>query len=424
MKSSALWIPTLLLPGVVLGAAAQRSMCDTRSSIIGRSVSLINNSTAKTVLSLLILVLLGTPAIYSHLNANAANLILSLRSGHLSRLDTALMERGYYENLLRVDRFNSQLWEVYATRPGDWLDVQGTSLDRFTGDFLERELRPSSVSATRYGTISTNRWGMRDQDYNLHPAPNTYRAALLGASVAFGSGVNDGQTFEAVLERRLNSDQQASRDHTRYEILNFAVPNYSPLQQLIVLKKVWAFDPDAVWYAAAGHEATGSLRYLVKCVQKRIPLPYAYLQQVVTRAGIGPNTPEAAAMRQLQPFQHEIMLWVYHQIVLQCREHGAQPVWMFVPWLGTYIGETDVIPIARDAGFLMIDLSDVYKGHDPKTLWVTEWDGHPNAAGHALIAARLEQRLQAEGTVLSYRRPDRKLPAATSDDMQRTSPRM
>jgi alginate O-acetyltransferase complex protein AlgI len=406
LSSSVSWIPFLLVAAVVLDGVAQRGTGEARRWTLGRRVPGIQRSTASTLVSLLILTLIGIPAMYSRLGATTASLIFSLRSGHLSRVDEALKERGYYENLLRVDRFNSQLWEVYATRPGDWLDVQGAALDRFTGDFLERELRPSSVSVTRYGTVTTNRWGMRDQDYEKHPAPNTYRAALLGASVAFGSGVNDGETFEAVLERRLNRDE-AGRRGARYEILNFAVPGYSALQQLAVLDKTWPFEPDTVWYVAAGHEGSGALRYLVEVVHKRIGLPYGYLQEIVQRAGIGPDTPEAAAIRQLEPFRHEIMLWVYQQIVQRCREHGVLPVWTFVPWLGSYPGETEVIPIAREAGFVVLDLGQVYQGYDPKTLWITQWDGHPNAAGHALIAARLYEVLRAEDGLLSYRRPNR-----------------
>jgi len=407
LRSSAVWMSFSLVGTMVVGEAALRGAAESRRSNINhRRVPAIRRSTVVTMLSLLMLTLIGIPAFYSRLNATAANFILSLRSAHLSRIDAALMERGYYEELLHVDRFNSQLWEVYAKRPSDWLDVQATGLDRFTGDFLQRELRPSSVSITRYGTVSTNRWGMRDQDYSQQPAPNTYRAALLGSSVAFGSGVNDGETFEDVLERRLNQDE-ASRSGRRYEILNFAVPGYSALQQLRVLDKALAFDPDTVWYVAAGHEGSGALIYLAEVVRKRIPVPYAHLQEIVQRAGIRPDTPEASAIRQLGPFQHEIVLWAYQQIVQRCKQQGVLPIWTFVPWLGTYAGETEVIPIAKEAGFVVLDLGNVYQGQDVKKLRIAEWDGHPNAAGHALIAARLYEVLRAKDGLLSYRRPNR-----------------
>jgi hypothetical protein len=44
---------------------------------------------------------------------------------------------------------------------------------------------------------------------------------------------------------------------------------------------------------------------------------------------------------------------------------------------------------ARDAGFVVIDLSDVYRGSDRNSLWIAEWDAHPNAQGHRLVGERL-----------------------------------
>ena len=42
----------------------------------------------------------------------------------------------------------------------------------------------------------------------------------------------------------------------------------------------------------------------------------------------------------------------------------------------------------------MLDLSDVYAGSDRNSLWVAEWDAHPNAAGHRLIADRMYALIQ------------------------------
>jgi hypothetical protein len=48
-----------------------------------------------------------------------------------------------------------------------------------------------------------------------------------------------------------------------------------------------------------------------------------------------------------------------------------------------------MLRIAAEAGFMVWDLSDVYKSQDPASIRVAEWDDHPNAKGHALVAARL-----------------------------------
>jgi hypothetical protein len=52
--------------------------------------------------------------------------------------------------------------------------------------------------------------------------------------------------------------------------------------------------------------------------------------------------------------------------------------------------------MAAAAGFVMIDLSDVFKGQNIATLRLAEWDEHPSARGHALIASRLFAALRAK----------------------------
>ena len=137
----------------------------------------------------------------------------SLRSAQLSRLDVAKLERGYYESLLVRGPFNSQLWEVYSKKPTNWLVDEGAGLKRFVGGFSQVELIPSFASTTRYGIVSTNRWGMRDQDYENVPRTGTYRVAVLGASSVMGWGVGDGETFEALVEAR--SEQRFVTERVR-----------------------------------------------------------------------------------------------------------------------------------------------------------------------------------------------------------------
>jgi hypothetical protein len=50
---------------------------------------------------------------------------------------------------------------------------------------------------------------MRDQDYELKPAPGTYRMAILSPSND-GWGVADGDTFEALVEAAAEPNRPAS----------------------------------------------------------------------------------------------------------------------------------------------------------------------------------------------------------------------
>ena len=388
-------VPAFLVAVAVLGAASSDGS-DSVSPDKGKRKLLLRRSTAVTWILLLLLASIGIPAVYTRLGPTAANMVLSLRSDKLSRLDVAALERGYYEDLTQVNRFNSELWEVYMNRPVEWLDVQGAGLTRFTGDFLQQEMVPSMRSATRFGTISTNRWGMRDQDYERRPAPGTYRIAALGASSVMGWGVGDDETFESLLEERLQLEL-AEEPYTKYEILNFAVQGYYPLQQLPVLDKALSFEPNAVFYVATGRELSRAAFYLADVTRKEIAVPYDHLRQIVYKAGIEAKTSETDAIRRLTPFRSEITSWLYHSLVKICREQGVLPVWVFLPQVNEGPWEEETAPavqLAEDAGFIVINLEDVYRQHDIDAIRLAEWDEHPNAQGHQLVAAALHQELR------------------------------
>jgi D-alanyl-lipoteichoic acid acyltransferase DltB (MBOAT superfamily) len=356
-----------------------------------------------TVMSLAVLLSLGIERIYAHFGPTVASIIQPLRSGKLSRLDNAALERGYYENLLGINRFNSQLWEVYAKRPASWLDNEGGgTLKRHTGGFAQNDLIPSFVAATTHGTVTINRWGMRDQDYELRPPPGAFRIALLGPSNVMGWGVEDGATFEALLERRLNSER-AGQPFPKYEILNFGVPGYQPPQQLVALEKALKFEPNAVFYVATGRELSRAGWYLVEVVQKRLAIPYSFLQEIVAKAGLNPDMDEATARRRLASFQPEILLGVYRHIAEECRKRGLVAVWIYLPQVreGIWQEETpEMLRIAAAAGFVIVDLADVYKNERVEAIRLAEWDQHPNSRGHQLIAARLHEALQAKRDVV------------------------
>jgi len=348
-----------------------------------------------TVVALIGLILISIEGIATRIGPDVATIVHSLRSGQLSRLDQAKLEKGYYENLLSVDRFNSQLWEVYTKKPANWLDVENANLKRFVGGFAQMELIPSFVSRTKYGDITINRWGMRDRDYALEPAPGVFRAAVLGASSVMGWGVGDGETFEALVEERLNSERPVGGINS-YELLNFGVPGYQPLQQLVAFEKAMKFRPNAIIYVATGREQSRAAVYLAEAVKKRIDIPFAELRRIVQRSGITPEMEEAEAVKRLTPYRKELLAFIYDSIGARARAAGATQVLLFLPQVidGPWREETaDTLALAVNAGFVVIDLDDLYKGRDINQLRLAEWDDHPNKQGHRLVADRLYQGL-------------------------------
>jgi len=354
-------------------------------------------STAVTAGTIVLLFLIGNPAIHSQIGGKAQELISDLTVNRLSDREAALLQRGYYEDLIGVNRFNSQLWEIYSKRPSDWSDIRDTEAVRLTDDNLILELVPSTKLYLNGVELNTNRWGMRDRDYEQTPAPDTYRIALTGPSFVMGLGVADNEGFEVLLEERLNRGNDGSQ-FAKYEILNFAVPGYSAIQDLMVLEqKGLSFQPNALFFMAHQREEDSVVLYLADRIQAGADLPYDDLIEIVRRAEVETETTKAGIERRLKPFGTELISWTYRRIVETSRAHGILPIWIFMPTLEDPLYEEEVAhlaQVAEEAGFVVLNLSDAYKDQDLDSLVVAYWDKHPNAEGHRLIAENLYRKLR------------------------------
>ena len=399
--------PTLLLAvvGVIVAAVLWYSRVDrvqpAQSELPGQPLA---KSTLVTVVGLAIMAAVGVPAVYSRLGVDTANTVVLLRSGNLSRADAALLERGYYEDLTRVNRFNSELWQLYMNRPVfHWLDVlQGGGLGRMRNDFLQQELVPGFKADTPYGVIQTNRWGMRDKDYDLAPPPGAYRITVLGASTVMGWGVEDQDSFVTLLEKGLN-EKYAGPTVESVEVLNLAVPGYFPPQQAMAIDKALEFSPDAVFFIANGREFSRSINFIANILAKRVEIPYPQLREIIARAGIQGEVDATTAVRRLTPHREEILAWLYQTIVDKTRERGALPIWIFEPQVrdGTWVEETAPSErLAAAAGFKTVNLSNVFRDTSVESLRLAEWDEHPNTLGHRMLADAMLLELTSVGAPL------------------------
>jgi D-alanyl-lipoteichoic acid acyltransferase DltB (MBOAT superfamily) len=336
----------------------------------------------------------GLPQIYTRLDARMGNVIEALRAQKLNTQDAAMLERGYYENLLSVERFNSQLWELYSKRPAGDGNLRDSGGMRQTSDFIVEELIPSIDIMFKGVPFRTNHWGMRDTEHERSKPDGTYRFAILGPSDAMGTGVLAEQTFASLLEEQLNQQHQSG-----YEVLNFATSNYTPLQYLWLLEhRAMQFTPDAVIVVGHDDDAQRTTRHLASVVSRRIPVPYEPLRQIVQRAELTPRMTEAEMRRRLRPFTDEIVGWTYQRIAEECREREIIPIWLYLPFLVEDVKGADasLLKHAANAGFVVLDYSDLYRGRDIRSLRVAEWDQHhPNVPGHTMIADRLYQDIQA-----------------------------
>jgi hypothetical protein len=337
--------------------------------------------------------LAASPAVIAPFGLRAQEFVRELRVPELSKRDAAQLTRGYYENLTGVGTQNSQLWELLAQRPAQGQDIwssSGVLIER--DDWLGREMRPLFVVFQTGVTFRTNRWGMRDRDYEREPPPHTDRIALLGQSYVAGDGVSDGETFDEIVEDRLNARGGARRT----EILNFAVGSYSVLQQLAILPGVLSFGPRLVLLVGNPVDPEWVARHLVLRLQRGVRPPYGYLDSLLVRARVDSSLRETEAMSRLVPWRDSILEFALREFVREVREAGAVPVWVYLATPERGPGPDAVARMvgqARAAGFVVLDWSDVYDGHDQRSLQVSPWDFHPNREGHRVIAERFYEEL-------------------------------
>ena len=383
---------------LILGAVGFCALALARG-LADRSFNFATSSSV-VVISSLILLVGSVPAIFKPLGPQARKIMASLVDSELNQRDFNQLERGYYENLMDVGSFNSELWEVYRTRPADWKRLSETEAVDSVDSIPYYVLHPSIETPHHGATVKTNRWGMRDDDYELKPPPGVIRIAALGTSFVFGSGVENEEMFEAVLERRLNQSRE-DQGNSGFEILNFAVGGYSPLEHMAVLEKTAIeFDPDMVFYFEHADTSRALVNHLARAVQLDVIREYDFLVEVAARAGIDEAFQASAdhyqLVQRLQPFGPEVLTWIYDRTAKLAEAQGIKVFWIYLP--RPEKNELDGPPelemeLARQAGFELIDLSGVYGDVELSSLWQARWDHHPDAHGNQLIGDFLFDKL-------------------------------
>ncbi|TKB76745.1 MAG: hypothetical protein E8D45_05820, partial [Nitrospira sp.] len=96
------------------------------------------------------------------------------------------------------------------------------------------------VAEYRHG-FSTNSQGFRGtREYAVVKPPGVFRIVALGDSTTLGHGVEDDETFSAVLERQLSASRPT-------EVLNMGVSGFGTAEELIQLREVGLrYQPDLV----------------------------------------------------------------------------------------------------------------------------------------------------------------------------------
>jgi hypothetical protein len=336
---------------------------------------------------------------------------------------------GYYETIIGGPKspepsgWQSELSTRLTSRPEGWVGFQEADVIRYLDDdFLQFELKPQ-VRRTLFGQpFITNAFGMHDDPVALEKPDGTFRIAVLGASMDMGWGVRYQDTYANRLQDWLAkiAAERGSTSPRRFEVLNFAVAAYSPLQRLDTFRrKVLAFRPDLVIYSATTLDIRLTEIHLCDMLRKGVDLRYDFLKEAVADAkvsakdlrldGDGRLIHKDRLKAKLKPYYWSLYDRTLGTIAAECRSEGVPLAMVIIPRVGPADspgGRAE--PVARlkamadHQAVTVFDLSDTFDPFDPATLEIATWDDHPNAVGHQRLFMALARAVVADAPL--YRR--------------------
>ena len=339
----------------------------------------------------------------------------SARSPELNRAERENHTIGYYETLIGGPEGSSSDSTVRLTgKPTGSVSFREADVVAYLDDdFLQFELKPF-LSRNLFGQpFLTNAFGMHDGPISLAKPEGTLRIAVLGSSMDMGWGVRYQETYINKLEQWLDrhAGLQQSYPPRRFEVLNFAVAAYSPMQRLEVLRrKVMAFEPDLVIYSATTLDLRLMEIHLCDMLRKNVDLKYDFINEAKVLAHVDSDDlqldrdGDLLNKDRLKKKLRSVYWWLYDftfgAIAAECRGRGVPLVMVIIPRVGKAdVPSLRIEPVARlralaeHHGVTVFDLSDTFDEIEPAKLEIAAWDDHPNVLGHHRLFLALARAL-------------------------------
>jgi hypothetical protein len=325
----------------------------------------------------------------------------SLKSNLFNRSDLERIERGYYERLTNIGQRLDDLADVPGLRlrrrgGSTWVVPFDTApLVMRIDDLREVVLKPTAAVERAGVHWRTSGQGMRDRWYATEKSAETFRIALVGDSIGAGWGVNIEDRFESILEQLWDTRARKTSGRS-IEIIDCAVPGHSPGQRWYHFAQIgWPMHPDLVIFESTAADVGWDERRLRYLLARGIGWHSPLYRRALAQADVKPFRSPDHYKLALRPRHWDILAGVYRAMVDDCRAHDVPIIWVLLPRVGRKNDDDDqraLKRIAAVAGFShVIDATDAYDGIDPGELAIGTGDFHPNAAGHARLAKRLDR---------------------------------
>jgi hypothetical protein len=393
-------IVAILVFGVVVGGRAwgTTAIADLQPKLapLGRDLG----RAGLTCFALVALLWLDMPAAKGVIGKKAAHIVQVIGSGRLNKRDAGIQLRGYYEKLSVGDRRNGQVWEADLKHPDDWTDLASTAAAHKRTDWQLEDLTPNASVVIKKMPFHVNSHGLHDREYAIPKPAGTIRIGLFGPSSVMAAGVPEDSTLDNMIEDAFNRRYAAQGLH--FEVLNFGVDYYSLFQCVEMLRERGAlYQVDVAILISHPPDKLAIARNIDVALKSGIPVPYPDLVAMLKRLGIDSTTGSPTINRKLEPEYPKVIGFAVDSFGAVAREIGARPM-VVVMRLPTDPpnDEWSAADRARQLGWPVTDLTEVYGNVDEGPFRFAEFDRHFNVAGHRLIADSLGADLLRRGAAL------------------------
>lgn len=286
--------------------------------------------------------------------------------------------------------------------------------------------------ADHAASFTINSLGMRGAEVPEAKPPGAFRILGVGDSFTFGEGVREEDTYLRRLEAALDRAPGAGR----VQVLNAGVQGYNTRDEILTLEKRWlSLEPDLVLIGFCLNDAYSDTAFPKRGQELLASLEPAGLAKVSLLVDLAQHAWKVrSAQRRLDDYyaQHyfadaDTVLddpgearfdWKGARAALSraadlSRERGFGMALVIFPELREL---DEDYPFARihalvrrtcgELGIPVLDLLDVYRGLDARSLWVHPIDHHPNEIAHRMAAEAIG-RFLVERSLLPPDRPSR-----------------
>lgn len=343
-----------------------------------------------TLVSLSLILLFSFKTVEQKMPVRVQHVIQNMHNSSPNIIEKGNSEVGYYDMLIEGDEEitigigGKSFKTLMRKRPY-------TNAYVLTNDIMYRRMKANLKIEGIDHDFQSNSFGIRDKNYSVKKPSGIFRIALLGGSYQMGSGVNNDQVFEAIVEERLNNEGIDS-NYKKVEIFNFAAGGYYLLQQVeLVNTSVFQFDMNALIYFAHTDERTKVVHFFANSIKRGLPLKYLFLQKIQLESGAKSYMSIMQIRELLLPYGDEIMKWGYSEIAGKCKANHVIPIWGYMETTTEFVDNKEYSELkayAESLGFVTLDLRDTYGKIDRKEIQISEWNTHPNVLGQRIIAEK------------------------------------